>query len=151
MRHSRWCDFQGYLRSGSRSGDDLSPLLGLFLNLFLLASAFSALTLLVGWQERHLACKKLSGEVLVWLSVWSEVQMICVIWSIWCHCHPIISCFIIQNGLPFCRRLTQVVLEKRPLNGCSCPCKWHSILQRIDTLCDFIFLLKLSFKLGFML
>jgi len=36
--------------------------------------AFSALTLLVGRQEGHLACKKVSGEVLVWLSVWSEVQ-----------------------------------------------------------------------------
>jgi len=36
--------------------------------------AFSALALLVGWQEGHLACKKLSGEVLAWLSVWSEVQ-----------------------------------------------------------------------------
>jgi len=37
--------------------------------------AFSALTLLVGWQEGgHLACKKLSGEVLAWLSVWSEEQ-----------------------------------------------------------------------------
>ena len=36
--------------------------------------AFSALTLLVGRQEGHLACKKLSGEVLAWLSVWSEVQ-----------------------------------------------------------------------------
>ena len=31
--------------------------------------AFSALTLLVGWQEGHLACKKLSGGVLVWLSL----------------------------------------------------------------------------------
>ena len=31
--------------------------------------AFSALTLLVGWQERHPACKKLSGGVLAWLSV----------------------------------------------------------------------------------
>ena len=28
---------------------------------------FSALTLLVGRQEEHLACKKLSGEVLAWL------------------------------------------------------------------------------------
>jgi len=37
-------------------------------------SAFSALTLLVGRQEGHPACKKLSGEVLAWLSVWSEVQ-----------------------------------------------------------------------------
>ena len=36
--------------------------------------AFSALTLLVGWQEGHPACKKLSSGVLVWLSVWSEVQ-----------------------------------------------------------------------------
>ena len=36
--------------------------------------AFSALTLLVGRQEGHPACKKLSGEVLAWLSVWSKVQ-----------------------------------------------------------------------------
>jgi len=36
--------------------------------------AFSALTLLVGRQEGHPACKKLSGGVLTWLSVWSEVQ-----------------------------------------------------------------------------
>jgi len=40
----------------------------------LLHHAFSALTLLVGWQEGHPACKKLSGEVLEWLSAWSEVQ-----------------------------------------------------------------------------
>jgi len=33
---------------------------------------------------------------------------------------PIISCSSkIQNGLPFWCRLTQVVLEKRPLNRCS--------------------------------
>ena len=32
------------------------------------------LTLLVGRQEEHLACKKLSSEVLAWLSAWSEVQ-----------------------------------------------------------------------------
>jgi len=36
--------------------------------------AFSALTLLVGWQEGHPACKKTSGGVLAWLSVWSEMQ-----------------------------------------------------------------------------
>ena len=53
------------------------------------ASTSSALTLSVGRQEelwtwpfvqQHLACKKLSDEVLVWLSVWSEVQIICI-WS----------------------------------------------------------------------
>jgi len=38
------------------------------------ASAFSTLMLLVGWQEGHPACKKQSGGVLAWLSVWSEVQ-----------------------------------------------------------------------------
>jgi len=31
MRHSRRYDFQDHPRSGSRSGDNLSPLLGLFL------------------------------------------------------------------------------------------------------------------------
>jgi len=36
--------------------------------------AFSTLTLLVGRQEGHPACKKLNGGVLAWLSVWSEVQ-----------------------------------------------------------------------------
>ena len=35
---------------------------------------YSTLTLLVGWQEGHPACKKLSVGVLAWLSVWSEVQ-----------------------------------------------------------------------------
>jgi len=37
-------------------------------------TAFSALTLLVGRQEGHPACKKLSGGVLAWLSFWSEAQ-----------------------------------------------------------------------------
>jgi len=45
----------------------------LLLNIFnrlnsISALAFSALTLLVGRQEGHPACKKLSGGVLVWLS-----------------------------------------------------------------------------------
>jgi len=39
-----------------------------------LVFAFSALTLLVGRQEGHPACKKLSGGMLTWLSVWSELQ-----------------------------------------------------------------------------
>jgi len=34
--------------------------------------AFSALTLLVGRQEGHPACKKLSGEVLARLSAWKR-------------------------------------------------------------------------------
>jgi len=39
-----------------------------------LVCAFSAFTLLVGRQEGHMACKKLSGGVVAWLSVCSEVQ-----------------------------------------------------------------------------
>jgi len=36
--------------------------------------------------------------VLAWLSVYSEVQMICI-WSCWCCWNPIISCFIkIENA-----------------------------------------------------
>jgi len=34
----------------------------------------SALTLLVGWQEGHPACKNLRGGVLAWLSVWTLEQ-----------------------------------------------------------------------------
>jgi len=34
----------------------------------------SALTLLVGRQEGDPACKKLSGGVLAWLSIWGQVQ-----------------------------------------------------------------------------
>jgi len=37
-------------------------------------AAFGALMLLVEWQEGHPAYKTLSGGVLAWLSVWSEVQ-----------------------------------------------------------------------------
>ena len=83
--------------------------------------AFSALTLLVGRQEGHPACKKQSGGVLAWLSVWSEVQT--CIWPSWCHCHSL-SLAPVKSRLvlPFWYRLTQVVLEKWPLNGCCCCC-----------------------------
>jgi len=58
--------------------------------------------------------------VLAWLSVWSEVQT--CIWPSWCHCRPktpsSLASFESRLVLPFWYRLTQVVLEKRPLNGC---------------------------------
>ena len=50
-------------------------------------AAYSTLTLLFGWQEGHLACKRLSGGVLAWLSVWSEVQTYTL--PSWFHCHPL--------------------------------------------------------------
>jgi len=60
--------WRGLCASPSRLDSDV-----VFLNCRLLF-AFSALTLLVGRQEGHPACKKLGGGVLAWLSVWSEVQ-----------------------------------------------------------------------------
>jgi len=56
-------------------------------------SAFSALMLLVGQQEGHPACKKQSGGVLAWLSVWSEVQT--CIWPIWCHHATATHCLLL--------------------------------------------------------
>jgi len=61
-------------------------------------NAFSALMLLVGWQEGHPVCKKQSGRVLVWLSVWSDVQT--CIWSSWCHWH-LLSLASVKSRLVF--------------------------------------------------
>ena len=58
--------------------------------------------------------RKLSDEVLAWLSVWCKVQITCTYGSSWCHCH-LSSLFL------WCR-LTHVVLKKRPLNGCVSVC-----------------------------
>jgi len=43
--------------------------------------AFGALTLLAGCQEEHTARKKSSDGVLAWLSVWSVVRMICILYG----------------------------------------------------------------------
>jgi len=78
-------------------------------------NSFSALMLLVGRQEGHPACKNLSGGVLAWLSVWSEVQT--CIQSSWCHCHSLSLASVKSRlVLPFWYRLTCVVPEKGPLN-----------------------------------
>ena len=83
--------------------------------------AFSALTLLAGWQEGHPACKKLSGGVLVWLSVWSEVQT--CIWPSGFHCHSLsVASVKSRLVLPFWYWLTWVVPDRGPLNGCVCVC-----------------------------
>jgi len=63
--------------------------------------------------------KKLSGGVLAWLSIWSEVQT--CIWPRWCNCHSL-SLASVKSRLVllFWYRLTWVVPEKGPLNGCVC-------------------------------
>jgi len=85
-----------------------------------LVTAFSALTLLVGWHEGHPTCKKLSDGVLMWLSVWSEVQT--------CIYGPADAtathCLLLQwNPGWFYLSGTsspQVVLDKGSLNVCVC-------------------------------
>ena len=82
--------------------------------------------LLVGWQEGHPACKKLSGRVLTWLSVWSKVQT-CIRPS-GCHCHSLSLASVKSRlVLPFWYWLTRVVLEKGPLNGCVCVCVYNGL------------------------
>ena len=104
-------------------------------------NAFSALTLLVGRQEGHRKgirpVKKLSGGLLAWLSVCSEVRT--CIWPSWCHCHSL-SLATVKSRLvlPFWYRLTWVVLEKWQLNGCVCVwmqqmVKYYGEIQHNDT------------------
>ena len=98
----------------------------------------TALMLLVGRQEGHPAWIKLSGEVLAWLSVWSEVQT-CIQPS-WCHCHTLSLASVKSRlVLPFWYRLTRVVPDKGPFNGCmyvcmlwSCYCNCFLIALRLS-------------------
>ena len=80
--------------------------------------AFNALTLLVGRQEGHPACKKLSGELLVWLSVWSGADLHMA------QLMPLpltVSCFSkIQIGFTFLVPAHLGSRGKGPLNGCVC-------------------------------
>ena len=93
----------------------------------------SALMLLVGRQEGHPACKKQSGGVLVWLSVWSKVQT--CIWPSCCHCHSLSLASVKSRlVLPFWYRLTWVVPEKGPLNGCVCVYARVKLRQKVTTL-----------------
>ena len=79
-----------------------------WLNVVIATNNLSALTLLVGWQVGHLACKRTE-----W---WGAGMVICL--------EPlllIVSCFSkIHIGLPFWYQLTRGVPEKGPLNVCVC-------------------------------
>ena len=60
--------------------------------------------------------ENLSGGVLTWLSVWSEMQT-CT-WPSWCHCHSLsLASTKSRLVLHFWYRLTRLVPEKGPLNG----------------------------------
>jgi len=64
---------------------------------------------------------QLSGGVLAWLSVWCEVQT--CIWPSGFHCHSLLLAPVKSRlVLPFWYRLTWVVPDRGPLNGCVCVC-----------------------------
>ena len=81
--------------------------------------------LLVGRQEGHPACKKPSGGVLAWLSVWSEVQT-CMLPLAQSMPLPLtVSCFSkIQIGFTFLVLAHLGSPGKGPLDGCVCVCAW---------------------------
>ena len=84
--------------------------------------------------------KNLSGGVMVWLFVCSEVQT--CIWLSWCHCHSLsVASIISRLVLPFWYRLTRVVLDSGQLNGCVCVCYYlgpdwrHSTVRETPAQC----------------
>ena len=85
-------------------------------------------SLLVGRQEGHPACKKLSGGVLAWLSIWSEMQT--CIWPSWCHCHSL-SLASVKSRLIFTFLVPAHLGSpgKGPLNGCVCMYKQLCVVR----------------------
>ena len=95
-----------------------STLILSYVLLFLCLQCFDA----VGWATgRASGLKKLSGGVLTWLFVWSEMQT--CIWPSWCHCHSLSLASVKSRlVLPFWYQLTQVVPVKGPSNVCVYVC-----------------------------
>jgi len=98
------------------------------------STAFSALMLLVGWQEGHPACKKTEQ--------WGAGMVICLEWgadlhmSRWCHCHSLSLASVKSRlVLPFWYQLTWVVPEKGQLNGCVCACCCSTDSKRLHCCC----------------
>jgi len=88
-------------------------------------NAFSALMLLVGWQEGRSSCK--NWVVGCWSGYLSGSKCRLAYGpadATATHC--LFS--KIQIDLPFWYRLTWVVPEKRPLNVCMCVCVCHTIM-----------------------
>jgi len=90
-----------------------------FFVVFCCCFSFSALTLLVGQQEGRPACKKTEwcgAGMVICLERGADLHMP--------QRMPLpltVSCFSkIQIGLPFWYRLTRVVSDNGPLNGCVC-------------------------------
>ena len=90
--------------------------LAFVLNVTTTATAFSALTLLVGRQEGHPACKKTER--------WGAGMVICLERGADLHMAQLmpLPLAVSRLVLPFWYRLTWVVPDKGPLNACACVC-----------------------------
>ena len=120
MHHfAKW--FESFL-SSSKMFFHMQFLQSIFLFLFVFYKSIIPSVLWRCWlggRKGIRPVKKLSGGVLAWLSVWSEVQT-CICPS-WCHCHSLsLAAVKSRLVLPFWYRLTRVVLEKGLLNRCVC-------------------------------
>jgi len=71
----------------------------------------------LGGRKSIRPVKNLSDEVLMWLSVWSEVQNDLHIVQLMLLPPSSFASVKSRMVLPFWFYLTQVVLKKRPLNG----------------------------------
>ena len=82
---------------------DICYLVNSILNIFLHTLDFVPSVLWRCWlgdRKGIRPVKKLSGGVLLWLSVWSEVQT--CIWPSWCHCHSLSLALVkFQIGFTF--------------------------------------------------
>ena len=102
---------------------------GNLLYIFVRASAFNALCcLLVGWPERHPACKKqwLGTGVVIFLERGADLHM--------AQLMPLSLASVKSRlVLPFWYRLTRLVPDKGPLNGCVCvlPTSWEKLSPSI--------------------
>jgi len=79
------------------------------------------MTLLVGRQEGHPACKKTEwwgAGMVICLERGADLHMAAIMAQLMPLLLTVSCSSKIQVGLPIWYRLTQVVLEKRPLNGC---------------------------------
>jgi len=105
-------------------------------------NAFSALTLLVGWQEGCSSCK--NWVVGCWSGYLSRSKCR-LAYGPADATHCLFS--KIQIDLPFWYRLTWVVPEKRPLNVCMCVCvcvymSYHNVCLCLANRCHTRWLLR---------
>jgi len=87
------CDWQAEAETKRKKAVDcrnfyLIVYVSLFIFIFFIYILYSVLWhCWLGVRKRTRPGKIFSDNVPVWLSVWSEVQIVCI-WSSWCHCIP---------------------------------------------------------------